>query len=224
MSVVDSADAETFKLPAGLDPAEGSMACMPAVGYHGAAEVMPVAKGEWVVVIGLGLIGQFSAQTAHLRQAKVIAIDPIESRRKLAADFAQAIVIDPKAVDPAKVIKEHCPNGADVVIDASANADAVNASFHWIKQQGRYCFQAYYPDKTPLDLLWPHAKELLMFNPCNITPEGLRQCANNLANGSMTIKPMITHNVPAERAPEMYDMLLKRPKEALGVVLDWRKT
>ena len=223
-SVIDAEDPEMFKIPAGLDPAQGSMICLPAVGYHGAAEVMPIESGQWVAVIGLGLIGQFSAQTAKLRGARIFAIDLIDHRLKLAAEYCGAIPINPSQQDAAATIRQHCPNGLDVVIDTSAHAETINASFHWMRDRGRYCLQGYYPDTTPLDLLWPHAKELVLYNPTNVTPQGQRQCAQYLADGRMHIKSLISHVVPVDEAPAMYDMLLNRREDAMGVVLDWQGT
>ena len=221
-SVISADTPELFKIPEGLDPAQGSLLCMPAIGYHGAAEVMPIEENECVVVIGLGLIGQFSAQAAKLRGAKVIGIDLLDNRLKLAADYADAITINPLKEDSAEVIKKHCPDGVDAVIDTSAHVDTINASFHWLRNGGRYCFQGYYPDKTPLDLLWPHAKELVMYNPTNCTLEGEMQCAKHIVEGTMHIESMITHVVSADEAPKMYQLLLDNPKDAMGVVLNWQ--
>jgi 2-desacetyl-2-hydroxyethyl bacteriochlorophyllide A dehydrogenase len=222
-SVVSADDPEVFRLPEGLAPEQASLLCMVAVGYHGAAEVMPVHTGETVIVIGLGLIGQFSAQTAALRGAKVIAVEPVAGRLALAATYARAVPVNPAKEDPTEAIRALCPDGADAVIDTSANPDAVNASFHWIRDKGRYCLQGYYPGMTSLDLLWPHAKELTFYNPTNVTPEGEKHCAQLLADGTMHLGPMITHVKPAEEAPAMYDMLLNRREEGFGVVLDWRE-
>jgi 2-desacetyl-2-hydroxyethyl bacteriochlorophyllide A dehydrogenase len=222
-SVMDASDSYMFKLPAGLDPAHASMVCLPAVGYHGAAEVMPVGKGETVAVIGLGMIGQFSAQTANLRGAKVIALDLIDERLEIAKNYAKAITINPSKQNPADEIKKIAPDGVDAVIDTSANVKVINESFHWLKQKGRYCFQGYYPNQTPIDFLWPHIKELVMYNPTDSTSDGAKECARCLAEGKMQIQSLISHNVPVSHAPEMYEMLISRPMEAMGVVLDWQK-
>lgn len=222
-SVVRADEPEMFCLPAGLAPEEASLLCMPAIGYHGAAEVMPIENGQWVAVIGLGLIGQFSAQAASLCGAKVIAIDLIDARLKAASELAGAVAINPSTQDPAKAIRELCPDGLDAVIDTSAHAQTVNQSFHWLRNKGSYCLQGYYPGLTSLDLLWPHAKELTFYNPTNCTPEGERACAEHLACGKMHMKPLISHVVPVADAPAMYDMLLNRRQQSMGVVFDWRK-
>lgn len=222
-SVIAADEPEMFKIPSNMDPVQASLLCLPAVGYHGAAEVMPIESGEWVVVIGLGMIGQFSAQTANIRGAHVIGLDLVENRLKLASEYADAITINPAKDNVAEMIKSHCPDGVDAVIDTSAHVETINESFNWLRNKGRYCFQGYYPGKTGLDLLWPHGKELVMYNPTNCTPQGERQCAEYLANGQMHIKSLISHVVLAAEAPGMYDMLLSSRDKTMGVVLDWQK-
>ncbi len=222
-SVVSADEPELFRLPDGVAPEEAALLCMAAIGYHGAADIMPVETGECVAVIGLGLIGQFSAQTAMLRGAKVIGLDLLDARLDLAAELSGAVRINPSRQDPTEAIRQLQPEGLDAVIDTSAHAPTINQSFHWLRAKGRYCFQGYYPGLTSLDLLWPHAKELTFYNPTNCTLSDELQCAEHLAAGRMQMKPLISHVVPSSDAPAMYDTLLNRREDALGVVLDWRK-
>lgn len=222
-SVMDANDTYMFTLPDGLDPQEASLLVLPAVGYHGAAEVMPIERGETVCVLGLGMIGQYSAQTAHARGANVLAMDLIESRRRLAAEYAGAEVLDPTEQNVPEFIKSRWPDGIDAVIDTTAHAGIINESFTWLRKGGRYCFQAYYPDTTALDLLWPHINELVMYNPTDSTPAGALQCGRHLADGTFHMRSMITHVEPAANAASLYQMLLDSPREAMGVVLDWQK-
>ncbi len=222
LSVIPADEPELFKVPAALDAAQGSLLCIGAVGYHGAAEVMPVAAGEWVIVIGLGMIGQFSAQTAALRGAKVIGVDLLDGRLKLAAELAGAITVNPSKPDIVAVLKQHCPKGADAAIDTTAHVETINDSFKWLRQGGRYCFQAYYPDRTSIDLLEPHIKELVMYNPTNCTVAGEKFSAEAIASGKLRMKELITHVVKADKAPGAYEMLLNRRQEAMGVAIDWQ--
>jgi 2-desacetyl-2-hydroxyethyl bacteriochlorophyllide A dehydrogenase len=220
-SVIDACESYMFKIPESIDPASASLLCMSAVGYHGAAEVMPVGKGENVAVIGLGLIGQFSAQTANIKGADVIAIDLIDSRLDLAAKYANATVLNVGSCNVTEEIKKLCPDGLDVVIDASANVKAVNESFQWLRKGGRYCFQGYYHGQSPLDLLCPHIKELVFYNPIDSTVAGARHCAQMIAEGKMNMEGLITHKVSMENAIEVYETLLKNPKDVLGAVIEW---
>ena len=220
-SVMPASDPCMFALPKGLDSRLGSLLVMPAVGYHGAAEVMGIEKETWVAVIGVGMIGQFSAQTAHLLGGKVIAIDLSNERLALAEKHADAIGINPSNADVKSEIEKYCPDGLDAVIDTTANEEIINQSFHWLRNKGNYCFQGYYPEKTSLDLLYPHVKELVFYNPTDITPEGLYACAEYLANGQMEMAALVTRHSPLADAPSVYDRLLEDSNNELGIIVDW---
>ena len=220
-SVNAAADPYMFKLPDGLDDRLGALLIMAAVGYHGAAEVMPIEAGQWVGVIGVGMIGQFSVQTARLLGAKVIAVDLQDNRLAWARDFADAVIINPQSADVQAEISRHCPDGLDAVIDTSANANIINQSFHWLKNQGRYCFQGYYPNETPLDLLYPHVKELVFYNPTDITPEGAQTCAQNIANGKMEMQALVSRHTALADAPKVYDKLLEDANSEMGIIVEW---
>ena len=84
------------------------------------------------------MIGQFSAQTAMLEGARVIAIDLIDDRLKFAAKYADAVTINPKNIDVEAEIKKLYPDGLDAVIDTSSNTNIINQSFKWLKPKGKY--------------------------------------------------------------------------------------
>lgn len=220
-SIISADEPYMFKLPKAIAPESASLLCLPAVGYHGVAEVMDINKGDSVAVIGLGMIGQFSAQAAMLQGANVIALDIRDDRLTLAADHAKAITINPAKIDPESEIKKIYPDGLDVIIDTSSNAEIINKSFQWLKPKGKYCLQGYYPEKTSLDLLWPHIKELVIYNPIDSTSAGARHCARYIADGRMAVKEMISINVPFTKAPALYANLLSGTKTILGAVINW---
>ena len=220
-SVVSALAPYMFKLPRGLENHLAALLVLPAVGYHGVAEVMGVEKDQWVAVIGVGMIGQFSAQTAHLLGAKVIAIDLCDDRLLFAQNHANAPGINPSKTDVEAEILRHCRDGLDAIIDTSSNSDIINQSFHWLKNKGRYCFQGYYPEKTSLDLLQPHIKELVFYNPIDSTPEGAYACAQYLAAGKMEMESMVSCRTSLENAPGVYDRLIEEPNSEMSIIVEW---
>jgi len=219
---VEHAD-KLIPVPQGADPMDASMLVMCAVGYHGAAEVMPIEDGELVVVIGQGLIGQFAAQVARLRGARVIATDVVDQRLEYSASYSADFIADPTRDDISALVREIKPEGADAIIDTSTNESAINDSFEWMKQRGgRYCLQGYYPELTCLDLFTPHLKEMTLHNPTNVTDEGMGECMNLLSQGKLTVSPLITHTAAAADAPRLYDLMMESPSECLAMVIDWR--
>ena len=45
-----------------------------------------------------------------------------------------------------------------------------------------------------------------------------------MARGQLRLRPLITHLVPASRAPEMYHMIAAKAEPSLGITLDWGRT
>ncbi len=211
-----------IKLPEGADPVSASLLVMVAVGYHGAAELVDVQAGELVVVVGQGLIGQFAAQVCKQRGCTVITTEPIALRRELSAKMGVDAALDPLSEDVEAVVRQFKAEGADVVIDCSANADAINQSFEWLKNRGsKYCFQAYYPDLTCVDMFYPHVKEMVAYFPTNVTEQGMREMLQWIADGRAQVRPLITHIRNWQQAPELFRLMMDQPNECLGMVLDW---
>lgn len=70
-------------VPAGLNPATATFARMAAISIA-ASRVSDAELGDFVAVIGLGLVGNLSAQLFGLAGCEVIAIDPSPRRREQA--------------------------------------------------------------------------------------------------------------------------------------------
>jgi 2-desacetyl-2-hydroxyethyl bacteriochlorophyllide A dehydrogenase len=208
-------------VPAQADPAEASLLVMVAVGFHGACELVDVQAGDLAVVIGQGLIGQFAAQACKNHGCTVVTVEPLPERRRLSAELGADHAVDPTAQDPWEVISAIKAAGADAIVDTSAVASVINQSFTWLRQAGKYCFQAYYPDTTALDMLWPHIRELVMYNPTNVTEDGMKLMMMWMACGMAKVRPLISHLRPWTDAPELFMMMIRRPQDCLGMVLDW---
>ena len=70
-------------VPEGLDPVKATFARMAAISIA-ASRVSEAELGDFVAVIGLGLVGNLSAQLFGLAGCEVIAIDPSPRRREQA--------------------------------------------------------------------------------------------------------------------------------------------
>ncbi|NNN22156.1 MAG: Gfo/Idh/MocA family oxidoreductase [Acidimicrobiales bacterium] len=74
------------KVPEGVEPQEASLATIGAIAMHG-FRLTEVGPGAVVVVIGLGLIGQLSAQIAIASGARVVGIDVDQKRVDLVSKW-----------------------------------------------------------------------------------------------------------------------------------------
>lgn len=128
-------DSQQWKNAVCYDPAQFAM---------GGTRVANVRAGDAVAVFGLGAIGLIAVQIAVKAGAKVIAIDPIESRRKLAEEFGAAYSLDPIVEDVGLKMKEFTNKlGVDSVIETSGAASALQASLRGIAYGGIISYVAF---------------------------------------------------------------------------------
>lgn len=217
-SYVVSPRDQVCKLEPTADMEEASLWQMPGVGAHG-VRLVGVKPGELVVVIGQGLIGQSSAQLARLNGARVITCDVIQRRVDLSALHSADIAINGKTHDLAEVVRQHQPQGADVVIDTTGNSKMFDYLVELIRREGRICLQGYYPDPFQIEFHPTHEKRATVVFPCG--REEFSVVAPLLNDRKVRLKPLITHRFPVRRASEAYDLVLNRPEEGLGIVFDW---
>lgn len=128
------ADHGAVKVPAGI-PDEKILPISDAfpTGYMG-ADLCDIQPGDTVAVWGCGPVGLFAMRSAYmLGAAKVIGIDRVPERLRMAQDFGQAEVINYEAVDAGEALKEMTGGmGPDACIDA------VGLEAHGIGLQGFY--------------------------------------------------------------------------------------
>lgn len=178
-------------------------------------------RGDLVVVIGQGLIGQMSAQAARRAGARVIASDLIRSRVTAAASYSADRAIQAPLQDLADVVREEAPGGADVVIDTTGNSRIFLTCVDLVRPEGRICFQGYYPDRFEVDFHAAHLKRPSLTFPCWVDQEEDAALAGELARGEVVIEPLITHRIPYTDAASAFELVVEQPEHTLGMVLAW---
>jgi threonine dehydrogenase-like Zn-dependent dehydrogenase len=58
--------------------------------------------------------------------------------------------------------------------------------------------------------------------PGRVELEGFGRVLDHLRAGRLRLAPLISHRLPAPRAPEAFALLRERPDDVLGMILDWR--
>ncbi len=88
------------------------------IALHGAKRAR-VQDGEWVVVVGLGIIGHLVVQQSCARGARVIGVDVDEQRLQLATEAGAAHVVNGLRLDAAQEVRSLTGGGANVGFDAT---------------------------------------------------------------------------------------------------------
>ncbi len=127
------------RIPEGITYRQAAFTTLGAIALQGVRRA-EVTLGETVVVVGLGLIGQITAQLLDAAGCRVIGSDPVADRRELAAKLAGVDAIDPSLGDaPQQVLALTEGIGADKVIlcAATSSSDPTNEAFQMCRERGR---------------------------------------------------------------------------------------
>ena len=182
--------------PATLEPVEVSLAEPLSCVLHG-QELMGLAEGDVVVVIGGGAIGLLHAQVARVRGARtVIVSEPVGSRRDLARRLGADIVVDPTQEDLAAVVDEATGGaGADAVVVCIGVPGLVGGALEIAGQRAKVCLFAGFPNGVPseIDPNLVHYRELQVTGSSNSTIQEYRDSLALIAAGDVDVKSLVTH-------------------------------
>lgn len=96
-----------------------------------------IKVGNKVVIIGAGTIGLLMIQLAILKgSSKIIVLDPVPEKRKLALDLNADYVFDPFEEKLVQKVKEVTSGGAEVVIECVGNEAAAQTSLNLVRRGG----------------------------------------------------------------------------------------
>lgn len=161
-----------------------------------------------VAVLGCGPIGLFSVAIARALGAwKVIAIEPNADRRRLAATMGADLLIDPTAEDPVeRVLGETDGNGAEVVLEMSGNARAIDQGTRMLARGGRMSLLGLPDRPVTIDL-----NDQVIFKEARILGitgremfRTWQQTTTLLSTRRVDVSPVITHRFPLDRFEEAF--------------------
>jgi predicted dehydrogenase/threonine dehydrogenase-like Zn-dependent dehydrogenase len=125
-------------MPAGIDFESASTVTLGAIALQGVRRAQPTL-GEIFVVVGLGILGQLTAQILRANGCRVIGIDTDRDRIVKAMSMGMEHGAHPEDSDDATVARLTDGYGADgVIITAATPSDAVvSSAFHMCRKKGR---------------------------------------------------------------------------------------
>ncbi|MFZ9437529.1 MAG: zinc-dependent alcohol dehydrogenase, partial [Opitutales bacterium] len=130
--IISADPAFAARIPAGVSAEHAAFTPLAAVALQGLRLVSP-QKGETVVVMGLGLIGQLAVRLLRARGVDVVGVDPDESKRALAVQAGARI---PDGASPLHQLVG--AGAAGVLITASTSSDEpVNLAARLCRRRGR---------------------------------------------------------------------------------------
>ena len=240
-----SADSLIVPVPRGMDLGVAVATRMAGVATS-AAVMAQIPLHPWVVVFGLGLVGNLAAQSLRILGGRVIGVDPMASRRQLAERCGVQHTVGGTAAEAQQAIAEITGGSlADIAVDASGLTPVVLQALQATADVGQLVLLG-----TPRTPVTGNLTELLAeIHLRNITVRGAlewvpptyppvsavngrslpiasladkqRMIFDWVQSGQMQIEPLITHRLLPTQIKQAYEGLLRESAAYVGVVLDW---
>ena len=208
------------------------------MGFQGVRRCRP-ELGESLMVMGLGLLGQFAVQTARLSGCyPVIGLDFNEARRKIALRSGADAVFSPDEPDlKEKILDLTGGSGCNSVVEVTGNPQAVVQGLGLTARFGRFALVGC--NRTPtekidfynlvhrpgISVIGAHnmARPLTEQRPGVWTmKEDMAVLLRFLSAGRLASRPLLTRVADPAEAPGIYDQIFARDLDTLGVVFDWK--
>jgi 2-desacetyl-2-hydroxyethyl bacteriochlorophyllide A dehydrogenase len=240
---VTAADALLVPLPEGVDPAAACFARMVNIVLTPFAVAQCHRPGGAVLVIGLGLVGQFAVQVAKLKRLPVIAVDTDPDRRDRATGSGADVVLDPAAGDLVEAVKQHTQGrGADLAINASGVTATFLPAIRATATGGELStlgsartpseaddLRAFLVEIQNRHITVRGGWEMLLprrtapASPVSSTESHLTIALQWIRDGRIRLAPVWTHRLDPDDVPAAYAAIDQRDTSYLGVTIKWKE-
>ncbi len=198
---------DTLPLDGGISCEDGTL-IEPAACVVKSCRRAPVRKGDTVLVMGLGVMGQMHVLLAREFGAdKVIGADLVSFRLDKAVEFGADHVIDVSREDLEERVK-FLTGGhmADVVVVGPNSAEAMHQGMKAVSRAGRVVL---FTPAKPGEKLWidPNSlyfRDITIITSYSCGPEDTIEALRLIKAGVVTAEKLVTHRFPLEKTAEAF--------------------
>ena len=237
------------RVPPGLEPAEAAFAMVGAVALH-AARLASVGQGDFVAVIGLGLLGLLAGQILKASGCHVIGLDVSPERVRLAKEIGIEKAICLGETDPVAWTRNLTDGqGTDgvLVMAATPSNEPIELAARLSRTKGRIVATGLVGLTIPRDLFYEKELEFVVSRssgPGIYDPDyehagqdypypyvrwthgrNMAHFLEMVKAGQVRVAPLITHRFKIDRAREAYAALAGNGSSpCVGVVLEYARS
>lgn len=141
------------KVPEGLDPAAASSITCAGVTTYKAVKMSKVKPGQWIMISGLGGLGNLALQYAkNVFNMKVIAVDVNDQQLAFAKEMGADIVLNPLKEDVEKEIIQLTDGGAHGAVVTAVAKSAFNSAVNAVRAGGTVVAVGLPPESMDLSI------------------------------------------------------------------------
>lgn len=190
-------------------------------------ERLPDVEGSTVVILGQGSAGLFHDFILRLLGAeKIIAIEPVKTRRDLAESYGADVTVDVTGDKATEAVLDMTGgSGADLVIEAVGEVHTFNQAMHMVRDSGRVQAFGLPPSIGLLPFDWDtfFRKRLTLNSTFGSQDEpglpAVHRALEYIDNGEIDMAPIATHSLPIQRVEEAFGLAESREDGVVKVSL-----
>ncbi|MBQ9116777.1 MAG: zinc-dependent alcohol dehydrogenase family protein [Clostridia bacterium] len=195
---------QVYPFPGDVPYARAAMTEPVACCLHGIDECN-ISAGDTVAIIGGGMIGLIMLQLAKLRgAARLILLEPIEEKRRLAAKLGADITIDPLSENAAEVLASRGIRRINTVIECVGKTSTMAEA---IKLAGYRSTVMLFGLSAPADQLtilpFELFKKEITLKASFINPYTQRRALDLICSEKIDVESMVYRTIPLSELPSV---------------------
>ncbi|MEV2221823.1 zinc-binding dehydrogenase [Nocardia vinacea] len=178
--------------------------------------------GASVAVIGPGPIGLLAVQVARQLGADPVAlVGTRASRLELGKQFGADVVLNSRAVDAVAAVRDLTGGrGADIVLECSGAAPAVDQAIHMAKRSGKVVLVGFFEQPVLADLNHAVMNGISLQTVRGEGTGSVARAVSLASQGRLNTDALVTHHFALGDIGEAFDTYAERRGDAIKVMLD----
>ena len=207
-------------IPEAIDTDDAALIEPASVAFH-AVRKSQLRVGDVVCVVGCGPIGLLTAQVAKAAGAGVvIAVEPDESRRRLALATGSDIAVAPG--DELRAVLDEMTQGlqADLAFDCAGIPQTMQQSVDMVRRGGSVCLVGVTGQEAQINPIRWISKEVTLNSSIVFTLEEMKATSNMIADGRLLVTPLRDIVIDLDSLGSTIDDLAERRIDAVKILVD----
>lgn len=221
IAVANTGASEIYRIPTNVHSVDAAAFVVAQVGFNAASRAN-VSPGDWVAIIGDGVIGQFAGQAARARGARVVLIGHRPERLSIAKQTGIDAIVNGRDPNLAEAVRRETEAESVFAVIDTIQGEAAQARYMDLlpSRGGEIVYAGFSSGDTWANMAHLQQREVTAHFVSGWTRARLEATLDLMASGHLRFRELITHCVPFTVAPEMYASIQQK-QASLGIVLDW---
>ncbi|WP_196593642.1 zinc-dependent alcohol dehydrogenase [Pectinatus sottacetonis] len=178
-------------------------------------ETANVQMGDFVLIIGCGIMGLLHTLLCQKKGATVIVSDVNEERLKLAKKLGASYIVNPMKNNIEEEVKKITGGiKAQVIFDTTPIPIVIQDTFKCVSNVGKIVlYSSIHPAEPVLfDPNWVHGKSIQILGTANSNDRDFMRAAQMVSEGVINLRPFVSEVYPAEKIQDAFESAAKADK------------